>query len=402
MTFFRALQGNPLFIIFTLLSLGYFLSGLRLAQSWWRRRQEFARNPLQPWKRAWAERAAFLLAVPPGVFIHELFHALAIWAFGGAVVDAGFGFYWGYVSTADSFTFAQDWFISLSGTLGTLLYGFVLWLLLRKHRSSAWRYFGLRALRFHLYYGLLYYPLFTLFTFIGDWRTIYNFEATPLLSGATLVVHVASLGFFWWSDRRGWYEMPAFKTEGEQQALQTLQERASQNPQDAQAQLQLIDTLRRQGATNEARRRLSDFLTSFPRSAEGHLIMAFLEAESKNQVPRAARTHAEQALQLGLPEGREALAAHALLGQHYLEVEKTDNALRHLDEALAIAGRHDAPNAAQLYYLRALTQRRRSAYEAAAQDIEEAIRLAEQAGQEQMAAHYENERQTIAHHQGTR
>lgn len=401
MTFFRALQGNPLFIIFTLLSLGYFLSGLRLARSWWQRRREFSLNPLQPWKKALAERAAFLLAVPPGVFIHELFHALAIWAFGGAVEDAGFGFYWGYVSTTDTFSLSQDWFISLAGTLGTLLYGFALWLILRSRRSQAWRYFGLRALRFHLYYGLLYYPLFTLFTFIGDWRTIYNFQATPLLSGATLVVHVASLAFFWWSDRRGWYEMPAFQSEEDRQALQTLLEKAAQNPQDAQAQLQVIDTLRRQGASNEARRRLDTFLTAFPRSAEGHLIMAFLQAEGKNQLPRAARDHAEQALQLGLPQTHQALSAHALLGQFYLQVEKTADALRHLDEALAFAARNEpSANAAQLYYLRALTQRRRGAYEAAAQDIENAIQLARQKGNERQLKHYENEQRTIAHHRG--
>lgn len=401
MTFFRALQGNPLFILFTLLSLAYFVSGLRLAKSLWDRRQEFAQNPLQPWKKSWSERAAFLLAVPPGVFIHELFHALAIWGFGGTVVDAGYGFYWGYVSTPDAYTPAQDWFISLAGTLGTLLFGFALWLVLRRSRSDAWRYFGLRALRFHLYYGLLYYPVFTLFTFIGDWRTIYNFEATPLLSGATLVVHVASLGLFWWTDRRGWYEMPTFQSAAQRQQLQALREQAELNPQDQEAQLRLIETMRRSGATNEARRRLRDFLKQFPRSAQGHLVMAFLEAEGKNQLPRSVLAHLEQALQMGLNDDGERSSAHALLGQYFLQVEKNDEALRHLDTALSTANEHQAPQrSAQLYYLRALAHRRRSAYQAATEDIERALNLAQDVGSAELIKHYENERRTIAHHRG--
>ncbi|MFW6096513.1 MAG: hypothetical protein ACOC9Z_00465 [Chloroflexota bacterium] len=401
MTFFRALQGNPLFILFTLLSLAYFASGLRLAKSLWDRRQAFAQNPLQLWKKAWSERAAFLLAVPPGVFVHELFHALAIWGFGGAVVDVGYGFYWGYVSTPNTYTPAQDWFISLAGTLGTLLFGFALWLALRRSRSDAWRYFGLRALRFHLYYGLLYYPLFTLFTFIGDWRTIYNFEATPLLSSATLVVHVASLGLFWWTDRRGWYEMPTFQSAEEREQLKTLQEQAALNPQDQEAQLRLIETMRRSGATNDARRRLRQFLDQFPRSAQGHLVMGFLEAEGESQLPRSVRSHLEQALQLGLSDDGERSSAHALLGQYYLQVEKTGEALRHLDTALSgVHDRQPPQRTAQLHYLRALTQRRRGAYQAATEDIEKAISLARQAGSEQMITHYENERRTIAHHRG--
>ena len=225
---------------------------------------------------------------------------------------------------------------------------------------------------------------------------------TPLLSGATLVVHVAALALFWWTDRRGWYEAPSFQSDAEREQLQTLQEEAALNPQDEQVQLQIIDTLRRKGAANEARRRLRDFLKAHPRSGQGHLIMAFLDSEGKSHMSRAVRSHAQQALHLGLPEDANVVAAHALLGQYYLQVERTDEALRHLDEALAVAARPGVnANAAQLYYLRALTLRRRGAYQAATQDIEEAIRLAQAMNHQQQVAHYENERQTIAHHRGS-
>lgn len=401
MTFFRQLRGSPLAWLFTLISLAYFVRGLGLARSVWQRRQEYAAEPLQQWKKGWAERAAFYVAVPPGVFIHELGHALAIWGFGGTVTDVGYGFYWGYVVPQGSFTAFEDWFISLSGTLGTLLYGFLIWAFLRRRQSSAWRYFGLRTLRFHLYYALLYYPLFTLFTFIGDWRTIYDFQATPLLSGATLGLHVAALALFWWSDRRGWYEMPAFQSAGEASELAALKERAARNPQDERLQLSLIERLRQRGAGNEAQRRLRAFLQEHPRSAEAHLSMALVAGEGRGNVSRTVRRHAEEALQLGLRDPANEATAHTLMAQYYLQVEKSDEALRHLDEALAnLGGERKEPQAAHLHYLRALAQRRRGAYPEAQQEIGEAIRMAEELGHEELVAHYQNEQRTIAHHLG--
>lgn len=400
MTFFRQLQGSPIAWIFTLISLVYFVNGLRLGRTVWQNRQKFSEGALQPWKKQWAERAAFLLAVPPGVFIHELFHALPVWAFGGQVVDVGYGFYWGYVAPVGVFSNAQDWFISLAGTLGTLLYGFGVWLFLRRRDSSAWRYFGLRTLRFHLYYGLLYYPLFTLFTFIGDWRTIYDFEATPGLSSVTLAVHVGSLALFWWTDRRGWFEMPAFESSVEEEQLENLRGQAAQNPDDEQAQLQLVEYLRQRGATAEARDHLQRFLRRHPRSAEGHLIMAFLETDGRERVSRRARNQAQEALQLGLQEAAKAAAAHTLLAQYLLQVEKWDEALQHLDQALGTGVKLPVLNRAQLHYLRAMAQRRRGRYNEADQEIAQAISLAESGGHQQLAERYRNEQQVIAHHRG--
>ena len=37
-------------------------------------------------------------------------------------------------------------------------------------------------------YSLIYYPLFTLFAGINDWRRIYNFAATPIVSMVTLFI----------------------------------------------------------------------------------------------------------------------------------------------------------------------------------------------------------------------
>jgi len=402
------LLNDPLGRIFTLISLFYAYRGARLVWVAWQRRGDFSQDPLTPAKKSWAEQAAFYVAIPPGVFIHELGHALAVWLFGGAVAEFGFGFYWGYVMPAGTFTAGQDWFISLAGTLGTLLYAFAVWLWLRRSRSSLWRYFGLRTLRFHLYYALIYYPLFTLFTFIGDWRTIYSFGETPLLSGVTLGVHALALGLFWWTDRQGWYERPAFQSTQEQEKLVALRAQADLNPADEQLQLQTINALFRNNATREGKERLDRFLQEHAHSAEGHLLRGFVVAGSKQHIPVGARQDAREALQLGLTDRVHAAQAHLLLAQYELGVEQLEEALRHLDQALAEASRTTTEEDArqrqqllgQIHFLRATTYRRQRRYQLASQEIEEAIQKVRAAGAEQIPPQYENERENIRRQAG--
>ena len=101
---------------------------------------------------------------------------------GGQVAEFHYRAFWGYVVPIGSFTAAQSWFIAIAGTLASLAFGLFVWWVFRRASSSTLRYFGLRAFRFQVYFSLIYYPLFTLLGFDGDWRTIYDFSATPLLS----------------------------------------------------------------------------------------------------------------------------------------------------------------------------------------------------------------------------
>lgn len=406
MDFMKRAFSDPLAAIFTLISLYYAYRGARLVRVAWQRRAAFNREPLTPAKKAWAEQAAFYVAIPPGVFIHELSHALAVWYFGGQVKEFGFGFYWGYVLPAGSFTNAQDWFISLAGTLGTLLYAVVVWLWLRRSETSLWRYFGLRTLRFHLYYALIYYPLFTLFTFIGDWRTIYNFSRTPLLSAITLFIHVPALALFWWSDRQGWYERPAFQSAEEKEALASLRRRAELEPANELLQLQMIHALFHNRATREGRERLDHFLQEHPRSAEGHLLRAFVIAQGKQHLPASARQDAQEALQLGLADPINVAQAHLLLAQYELGIEQLEEALHHLDQALAAASRSNANTEqrpqllGQIHYLRATAYRRQRRYQMASQEIEQAIQQAQATGEQQIPPQYKNERENIRRQAG--
>ncbi len=90
-----------------------------LRRDWGMIRQE----PMTRRKSQLAEQTAFFLAVPPAVLVHEIFHAIPIYFWGGRVVDCGYGFYWGFVQADRLFDPSQQWFISLAGTLGSLLIG---------------------------------------------------------------------------------------------------------------------------------------------------------------------------------------------------------------------------------------------------------------------------------------
>lgn len=391
---------NGILGLFDIFSLLYLFRGLqllnRIRQQW----RLLLSNPLTQPKKHLAEQASFFIAVPPGVLIHELGHALAIWLFGGQVVEFGYRVFWGYVRPFGTFTASQDWFISLAGTLGNLLFGAALWLALRRRRSEALHYFGLRAFRFQVYFALIYYPIFTIVLPIGDWATIYDFAATPLLSGVTAVCHAGLLLLFWYGDRTGWFEMPAFAAAGESRSFAALQEQANANPQDTRLQLQTIDALRRGGATNQARRRLDQLLAQHPHLADAYLQRAVLRSE--RSVSPAAAADLQKALQLGLSTAQGQMIAHELLGQHYLDRDDPARAAAQFDQALDLAvqqnGRIPDGHLAQLYYGRSQAYRRQRQYDLARRDIAAAIELA--ADDQQALSRYRNEQEVIENHAG--
>ena len=378
-----------MFIVISLLNVYY---AIRIGGNIRSRWAEFQTEPLQLWQKRLIERADFFLGIPLGVVVHELAHVVAIWLFGGRVVDAGYGFYWGYVVPDRFFTPPQEWFISLAGTIGSLVYGVVVWLLLRRVNRSSYRYFGLRVLRVQLIYALIFYPIFTLVTFVGDWKIIYDFSATPLLSGITLVVHAGALALFFWANRRGMFEMPAYESLAAQQEFDAIKARATANPQDAEAQLKLVDAYRRSGMSNLAQKELKKYLRQNPNSAEAHLQLAAIYAEDKRQVPKRARDSAEKALSLGLSNPQGVAFANMLVGQYSIGVGQVDRAISHYSQGIEAARQGgNASTVGRLYYLRAVANRRKGQYTAADSDIQEAIARTRHAGQGQAMSQYEGE-----------
>jgi hypothetical protein len=389
--------------LFNVFALLYVFRGVQLAVSIGRNWTAVRQPPLTSQKKQLAEQSSFFIAVPLAVLIHELFHALATWAFGGQVIDFGYRVFWGYVVPVGDFNLSQEWFIALAGTLGSLLTGLFLWLALRRSPSPALRYFGLRALRFQIYFALIYYPVFTLFLPVGDWRTIYDFRATPLLSGLTAVLHAGALFGFWLLDRRGWFELPAAASPADAQQLETLQTAAAQNPQDLQLQLRAIDALRRGGATRQAHDRLRRLLTQHPNLAAAHLMLAAVESDGVAQMPRAAVRQAQQALQLGLDDRNQVALAHQLIGRFHLERGEGQVAANHFTQALDNAATQGNDlNLAQLYHQRSLAYRRLQQHEPAYQDIQQAISYAQAAGNAAAEKRYRDELEVLEKHAGHR
>ena len=398
---------TSLFNIFALL---YVIRSVQLLVVIGRQWTTFRAEPLTNAKKQLAEQASFFIAVPIAVFFHELGHALAVWAFGGQVVGFVYRFFWGEVEHRGAYTPAERWFVALAGTLGSLLFGLAIWWLLRRSRSSALRFFGLRAFRFQIYFSLLYYPLFSAVLPIGDWRVIYDFSATPLLSGVTLVVHLVFLFFYWRYDRQGWFEEPGHETAVAQANFDALERETAVQPQNTDLQLRYIDALRSGGAHNKAKTALKRFLQNNPQSALGYLELAVLETGKRRSISKQAVGYAEKALQLGLTQPQHVAMANQMIAGYQLEVGQGATAVQNYSQAIA-ALRGDWQNGVQpspadgraladLYRLRSLAYRRQQQYQDAYQDLQQAIALARQLGDDTLVSAFQDDLSVLENHAG--
>jgi tetratricopeptide (TPR) repeat protein len=392
---------SSIFSLFNILSVLYILRSVQLGSVIWREWAELKSEPLTPHKKSLAEQASFFIAVPVGVLIHEFAHALAVWASGGEVVEFGYRVFWGYVVPQGEFTDAQLWMIAIAGTVGSLLFGLGTWLLLRHAASSSIRYFGLRVVRFQVYFSLVYYPLFTLFGFDGDWRTIYDFASTPLLSAATAVTHAAILLLFWRGDRLGWFEAPAFTTAASQKQFEQLAVEAAASPENTAVQLRYIDALRRGGATHKAKHELELLLQKNPNSGIAYLELAALQDGGKSTVPDGAARNAEKALALGLSDPGQIAYVQELLGRYEMERNKLVEANNHLSAAIdALSATGNGAALVNLLVLRNQVFRRQQNYSAAYQDLQMALTYAQRAGYQAGINQIRQELEVLSRHSG--
>ncbi len=381
--------------LFNLFALIYVFRSLQLTAVIWRERADLKQPPLTPRKKHLGEQAAFFIAVPIGVFFHELGHALSVWQFDGQVLQFAYRGFWGFVEHIGNYTAPERWFISLAGTIGSLLFGLALWLIFRNNNSPALRYFGLRAFRFQTYFSLIYYPVFTLLGFEGDWRAIYNFSATPIASSVTAVLHAALLFLFWQGDRTGWFETPAHPTAAAAAEFAQLTRAAQTSPHDPELQMSYIDALRRGGAANAAKRQLRAFIQKNPHSGLAYLQLALAQAGQKQQIPRPAVQNLRKSLQLGLPTPQAQTVAHQLLGRYALDIGKIEDVIHHFSQAISFAH----PPTPSLYHDRSLAYRRQKQYDLAYQDLIQALQLA-QKNQPQQVEFYRNELETLSRQSG--
>ena len=144
-----------------------------------------------------AGRAAFFLLIPPVVAAHELGHAAAIWAYGLEVVDRVFYGYMGAVARNASAGPLSDFVIAAAGNVVMLVVG-VLALAIGLWRPGhpTRNILVLELGRQSVFITLVFYPLVCL-GFDGDFRRIYDFDATPVASAVAAVSHALALLVGW-------------------------------------------------------------------------------------------------------------------------------------------------------------------------------------------------------------
>jgi len=187
---------------FAILSLFYAVIGVRvvyrLIRSWstvWDR--SFTQSD-----RSIVDEAAFFVLVPISVALHELGHAVAIWAMGGTVVDFGYYGFAGYVSYFPAqFSATEQTIIAAAGSIVNLLLCLLAFGLVFLRKPPMRAAGNELLLQFAFLSGLnafVVYPLLDLASGMnGDWRQMYD-SGVPWLSGLIVAIQAAVLyGGYW-------------------------------------------------------------------------------------------------------------------------------------------------------------------------------------------------------------
>lgn len=381
-------QGNWPAILFTILSAAQLRYTVRVARGL-RQQASLTDPPLTPAKKHLLDEAAVYIAAPVSILLHEMGHAVAVWASGGHVVEFGFFVFWGYVLPDRSFPDTTQWIISSAGTWMNLALALGVWLAWRHRPSPVWRFAALRVARFQLVFALIMYPIFTALLAFGDWRVIYDFGRTPLLSGLTALVHVSLLVSFWLADRWGYFELPGFATVEAEARAKKLAAYWARQPEDLSIGLELLITTIQAGAPRRALRLAQTLAARWPDSAEVLYFLGRLQTRSDRMPSPAGVRSFQKALAIGLSAPYYLTDIHRLLARYELERGDAGAALQHLDEALHYAV--SAPQALHvhdLHYWRSLAYRRQKQAALAQQELQEAITQAEAVGLADAVAYY--------------
>ncbi len=185
-----------MFTAFDLISIFYCIIAIGVVRQLVKNWKVFWDDTVTPYDTRLVTEVAFFLLIPFGVLLHELGHAVAVWQFGGTVVDFEWRIFWGYVSHQGSFTDIQRWWISFSGNLVSILIGIIPLFFISKVRKPIVKELLIYFARLELIYSLIFYPIFSFVGFRGDWVRIYNFSVKPYAQ-ITLALHILLLFVLW-------------------------------------------------------------------------------------------------------------------------------------------------------------------------------------------------------------
>jgi hypothetical protein len=190
--------------IFILISLFYAVIGIGVIRQVIQRRKQLFDLDFTFADRGLVDQAAFFILVPISVALHELGHAIAIWIFGGEVVDFNFYVFAGSVQPRGSFTNDQHILIAVAGTLVNVLLCFFAIAVVFLKRPPMRAAYNELLFEFAVISGinaLIFYPILDFATELeGDWTQIYR-GGDPALSWTIGMVHVGILAISFWLSR---------------------------------------------------------------------------------------------------------------------------------------------------------------------------------------------------------
>jgi Zn-dependent protease len=190
---------------FGLLSLFYAVLGVRFAMQFWPARKAIFDNQITHHDRSMIAQAAFFFLLPVSVLLHEFGHALAIWIFGGEVVDFGFYFFAGFVSyDPTGFSDVQQMLIAFAGTLmNIVLIALAMGVVLLKSPPLRPAYNEL-LLQFSVVSGLnalIVYPALDYASGLsGDWTQMYD-GGVPWLTAVIIAIQAGVIALGVWMSR---------------------------------------------------------------------------------------------------------------------------------------------------------------------------------------------------------
>jgi hypothetical protein len=188
---------------FALISLFYVILGLRVLYQLARNFRRTFDRTLTHEDRMLVDQSAFFVLLPIAVALHELGHAIAIWLYGGEVLDWGFYGFAGYVAyDPRAFTDAQQIVIAAAGTAVNLLLAalaLALVFLKRPPFRAAINQLLIQFTWISLLNALVVYPLLDIASGLnGDWTQMYG-GGVPGLSLLILVIHITVLAALFWA-----------------------------------------------------------------------------------------------------------------------------------------------------------------------------------------------------------
>ena len=259
-----------------ILVIGALLAVVSVMRSW----RSFVDDDLSPDDRQVALQVAVFLVPPVAVLLHELGHVAAVWAVGARVTDFNYGLFEGSVGVAGPLTATQDWIVALAGNLVSVLIGLAMVAAgaLATRLRRPFRFVLLFGGLFVLLFAAVGYPLLSATADFGDWLVIYDFSATPTLSGLTAAVHVLGLVGLWWWWRTELRVRLFAITHGHEAELAELRNAVRQAPQAVEPRLALANHFATRGDLGLAGATLDEGLAVVPRrdAARLHLSRARL------------------------------------------------------------------------------------------------------------------------------